>query len=96
MEILPRGDKLSESVQEVNTALHELCGSEDLWIIRHQRVGPWYHLSWGKLHPGLKGAIMIEASFNFLFNDWLVAAMAHGVSGTDSSFRVGWHTAGGV
>ena len=96
LEILPRGDRLNESVQEVNTASHELCGSDDLWIIGHQRVRPWYRLSWGKLHPGLKGTIMIEASFNFLFNGWLVAAVAHGVSGTDSSFRVGWRTAGGV
>ena len=34
-EILPRGDKLNEKAQEVNTALNELCKSENLWIIKH-------------------------------------------------------------
>ena len=35
-EILPRGDKLKEKAQEGNTVLHELCESENLWIIKHQ------------------------------------------------------------
>ena len=35
-EILPRGDKLIEKAKEVNTALHELCESENQRIIKHQ------------------------------------------------------------
>ena len=53
-EILPRGDKLNERAQEVNTALHELCESENLWI--------------SKLHPNRKGTNMIEANFKFFSN----------------------------
>ena len=33
-EILPKGDKLNEKVQEANTALPELCESENSCIIK--------------------------------------------------------------
>ena len=33
-EILPRGDKLNKKTQEVNTTLHKLYESENLWIIK--------------------------------------------------------------
>ena len=62
-EILPRGDKLNKKAQEANTALLELCESENLWIIRHQNVKPRYHLNRSKLHPNRKGTNMIEANF---------------------------------
>ena len=35
---LPRSDNLNEKAQEVSTALHELCASENLWIIKYQNV----------------------------------------------------------
>ena len=69
-EILPRGDKLNEKAQEVNNALHELCESENLWIIKHQNVKPRYHLNRSKLYPNRKGTNMIEANFKmFLMAD---------------------------
>ena len=67
--ILRWGDKLDEKAQGVNNALHELCESENLWIIKHQNVKPRYHLNRSKLHPNRKGTNMIEANFKKFFND---------------------------
>ena len=71
-EILPRGDKLNKKAQEVNIALHELCESENLWIIKYQNFKPRYHLNQSNLHPNCKGTNMIEANFKKFFNDLLV------------------------
>ena len=61
--MLPRGDKLNKKAQDINTALHELCESENLRIIKHQNVKPRHHLNRSKLHPNRKGRNMIEANF---------------------------------
>ena len=72
-EILPRGDKLNEKAQEVNTALLQLWESQNLWIIKHQNLKPRYHLNQSKLHPNSKVQIyMIEGNFKKFFNDFLV------------------------
>ena len=62
-EILPRIDKLNKKLQEVNTALHDQCESENLWIIEHQNVKTRYHLNRSKLYPNRKGTNRIEANF---------------------------------
>ena len=54
-EILPRGDKLKEKAQEVNTALYELFKSENLWIIKHQNFKRRYRLNQRKFHSNRKG-----------------------------------------
>ena len=69
LEILPKGHKLNEKSQEVNTALHELCESQNLWIIKHQNIKPRYHLNRSKLHTNRKGTNLIEANFTKFFND---------------------------
>ena len=71
-EILPRGDKLNEKAQEVSTALHELCESENQWIIKHQSFKSQYHLNRNTPHPNHKGPNMIEDNFKKFFNDWLI------------------------
>ena len=71
-EILPRGDKLNKKAQEVNTALHELCESENQWIIKHQSFKSQYHLNRNTLHPNYKGPNMIGDNFKKFFNDWLI------------------------
>ena len=68
-EILPQGNKLNKEAQEVNTALHELCESENLWIIKHQKMKPRYHLNQSKFHPNRKGTNMIETNFKKCFSD---------------------------
>ena len=44
-------NKVEQKSQESNTALHELCESQNLWIIKHQNFKPQYHLNRSKLHP---------------------------------------------
>lgn len=57
---------------EVNTALHALCKSESLWIIKQQSFTPRYHLNQSKLQANRNDTNMTEANFETFFNDWLV------------------------
>ena len=63
---------MNEKAQQVNTVLHELCESENLWIIKHQNFKPQYLLNRSKFHPNREGTNMIEANFKKFLNDRLI------------------------
>ena len=47
-EIVPRGDKLNEKVEEVNNLLEEPCNQKQMRLIKHSNINTKRHLNRSK------------------------------------------------